>query len=382
MIETKTALPEGYKPGLEGVIAGVSNISEVNSEKDTLCYRGYAAHECAEKGTYEEIAYLMLLGKLPNSSELKDFKDELSASRELPLALLSHIKLFPKSAHPMVILRTAISIAQTLDVDGDKSGHSANLAKAKRLIALTPTIIAATQRFQNNQEIISPDPSLGHAANFLYMISGKKPDEQVAKIFDASQVLYAEHGYNASTFSARVTASTLSDMHSAIVSAVGTLKGPLHGGANEAAIDMLLKIGDVEQVESWLKATLERKEKVMGFGHRVYKKQDSRAPFMKILAKKMSERVGNMKLYEISNKLEELIKKEKNLFPNVDYHCAVAYYLMGLPIVTYTPIFAMARMAGWAAHVIEQHDANRLIRPECIYSGEKDLPFLPIEKRI
>jgi citrate synthase len=255
------------------------------------------------------------------------------------------------------------------------------MRKALRLVAKTAVVVAAISRIKAGKEPIAPNPDLDHASNFLYMTLGSQPDKDVARIFDSTNILYGDHGFNASTFAARVTASTLSDLHSAIVSAIGTLKGPLHGGANEAAIDMLLKIESIDAVEPWLKSALARKEKIMGFGHRVYRNQDSRAPYMKEMAAKMAERVGDKKLFALSCRLEDLIKKEKNLFPNVDYHCAVAYYLMDLPIEIYTAIFAMARMSGWTAHVLEQHAANRLIRPECFYTGPRDMVFTPIENR-
>lgn len=381
MIDSQLALPQGFKPGLEGIIAGVSSISEVDATQDALIYRGYAAHDLAEKATFEEVSYLLLFGKLPNQKELKDYKDELARERPLSETVLNALKRVPRNGNPMIMLRLAISQLYFEDAEGDKTDLDSNIRKAKRLIAQSPTIVAAIGRIHQGLDPIAPNPKLDHAANFLYMTLGKTADPAIARIFDSSNILYAEHGFNASTFAALVTASTLSDMYSAIASAIGTLKGPLHGGANEAAIEMLLKIGEPDKAEAWLKAALEKKEKIMGFGHRVYKKQDSRAPTMKQMAGQMARRVGNMKLFDLSVKLEEAVKREKNLFPNVDYHCAVAYHLMGLPIPIYTAIFAMARMTGWTAHVIEQHSANRLIRPECVYSGARGLVFVPLDKR-
>jgi citrate synthase len=380
MIETKTALPEGYKPGLEGVIAGTSSISEVDAEKDALSYRGYVAHELAAKASYEEVSYLLLHSKLPTQAELDAYKAQLRSNRILSASVLKAIAQLPRSAHPMRLLAAAISLISMEDPDADVSTPEANLRKAIRLVAKTPVITAAISRLKQNKEPIAPHATLDHAAKFLYMTLGKEADPDVARIFDSSNILYADHGFNASTFAGRVTASTLSDLHSAVVSAIGALKGPLHGGANEAAIEMLLKIQG-QDVETWLREALARKEKIMGFGHRVYKHQDSRAPYMKDLAEKMAERVGDKTLFDLSCKLEESIKRAKNLFPNVDYHCAVAYYLMGLPIEIYTAIFAMARMSGWTAHVLEQHAANRLIRPECFYTGPRDVPFVPIQDR-
>lgn len=378
---TAVTLPPGFKPGLEGVVAGVSMISDVDAVKDALIYRGYTAHELAEKATYEEVAYLLLNGRLPNASELKNFQQDLIAERPLSDKILNQLKQLPASSNPMVLMSMAVSLIHIEDAGADKTDTASNVAKAKKLIAKSPTIVAAISRLHQGKSPIAPNPNLSHAANFLYMTFGKEPDAEVARIFDSTNILYAEHGYNASTFAALVTASTLSDMYSSIRSAIATLKGPLHGGANEAAIEMMLKIGDESKVESWVKAALERKEKIMGFGHRVYKKQDSRAPFMKKLAQTMAQRAGDKTLFPLSCKLEDVVKREKNLFPNVDYHCAVAYYLMGLPIQIYTAIFAMARMAGWTAHVIEQQASNRLIRPDCLYTGPRDLPFVPIAER-
>lgn len=382
MIDTKsTILPDGYKPGLEGVIAGISSISEVDAVKDALSYRGYVAHELAEKASFEEVSYLILYGKLPNAAELKNYQAALIKERPLSSKLLTQLSQLPKQANPMILLSIAVSLAAIEDAEADKTDAVSNLAKANRLVAKTPVMLAALSRLKQGKEIIPPNPKLNHAANFLYMISGSEPDKDVARIFDSTNILYAEHGFNASTFAALVTASTLSDLYSAVTTAIGTLKGPLHGGANEAAIEMLLKIGDAKVADEWIKSALARKEKIMGFGHRVYKHQDSRAPYMKNLAEKMAARVGDKNLFLLSCKVEEAVKREKNLFPNVDFHCAVAYYLMGLPIDIYTPIFAMARMPGWTAHVLEQHAANRLIRPECLYTGPRDVPFVPIENR-
>jgi citrate synthase len=353
----------------------------VDAERDALSYRGYVAHELAEKASYEEVAYLLLHGKLPAAIDLKSFGDELIKERGVSEKILAHLRLLPKTGNMMIALQLAMSLDYLVDPDGDKIDPASNLAKAKRLIAKTPYMVTAIHRLRDGKVPIPPNPALGHAANFLYMLTGNAPDPEFAKIFNSSMILYAEHGYNASTFAALVTASTLSDMHSAIVSAIGTLKGPLHGGANEAAIEMMLKIGDASKAEAWIKQALEKKDKIMGFGHRVYKHQDSRAPLIKILAEKVARRVGDTKLFPLSCKIEEIMRREKNLFPNVDFHCAVAYYLMGLPIETYTPIFAMARMAGWTAHLMEQYASNRLIRPECFYTGDRGLTYVPIESR-
>lgn len=381
MSDLKTALPEGYKPGLEGIVAGTSSIAEVDAQKDALIYRGYVAHELAEKASFEEVTYLLLMGKLPNKSELENFKAELKEHRPLSAFVMDSLKHLPQKTNPMVGLRVGITRCYIEDPDGDSTDAQANLRKAIRLIAKAGTIVAAISRLHKGLQPVPPDPKLDHAANFLYMESGKRPDPEVARILDATLILYAEHGFNASTFAARVTASTLSDMHSAIASAIGALKGPLHGGANERAIEMLLQIGSPDKAEQWVADALGKKDKIMGFGHRVYRNQDSRAPLMKKLAEQVAKRAGDTKLFETSCVVENAVKKAKNLFPNVDYHCAVAYYLMGLPVEIYTPIFALARMTGWTAHVAEQHAGNRLIRPECIYTGARDLSFVPIGQR-
>ncbi|MCB4756761.1 MAG: citrate synthase [Elusimicrobia bacterium] len=375
------SVPENYKPGLDGVIAGLSDISEIDPDRDSLSFRGYEAHVLAEQASYMEVAYLLLYGKLPNRAELESFNNEMAQERNPSPQMVSFLKHLPPGGNVMTGLAIAIAYASMYDPDCGKNDRASNLAKAKRLIAQSPTLVAALYRLGHAQKIIHPDPKLGHAANFLYMLTGKETDPEIAHCFESTLVLYAEHGYNASTFTALVTASTLSDMYAAVVSAIGALKGPLHGGANEGAIETLLNVGDVTNVDFWLKGALERKEKIMGFGHRVYKKQDSRAPLQKQMAERISRRLGDTKLYPLAVKLEEAMKREKNLFPNVDYYSAVLYYLVGLPIEVYTPIFAMSRMAGWTAHIMEQHAANRLIRPDCHYVGEKSKKFVPLDER-
>lgn len=374
-------LPQDFKAGLEGIVAGMTAIADVNPDSDTLIYRGYPAHELAEKASYEEVAFLLLYSHLPNRTELKAFQDELIRERSLPTHVLSILKELPASPHLMVTLQLAVTLIHMVDPDAKNQSEAANLAKAKRLIAKSPTLVATLYRISEGKEPIAPNPNLDHASNFLYMLTGKEPEPEFGKIVSSTMILYAEHGYNASTFSAKVTASTLSDLHSSVVSGIGTLKGPLHGGANEAALEMLLKIGDASKVEDWLRDTLARKEKIMGFGHRVYKKQDSRAPHMKKMAQRLAEKTGDTQLFPLAEALEKAVLRDKKLYPNVDYYAAVAYHLMGLPAVICTPIFAMARMAGWTAHIIEQHLHNRLIRPEAVYTGAKDLHFVPIDDR-
>jgi citrate synthase len=281
----------------------------------------------------------------------------------------------------MDVLRSCVSLLAHFDPQAQDLSHEANVEKAIRLTAKMPTIITAAYRIFNGQEPIQPSPELGHAANFFYMLKGEKPSELVGRILDATFILYAEHGFNASTFCARVTSSTLSDMHSAITAAIGTLKGSLHGGANEEAMKMLQEIGTVENAEPWIMDALARKHKIMGFGHRVYKKGDTRAPLLKQMGEELSRELNDTKWHQMASKVEEVMLREKNIFPNVDFPTSYIYYLMGLPIPLYTPMFAASRIAGWAAHVIEQLDNNRLIRPKSIYEGPKHREFIALDQR-
>lgn len=370
-----------YSPGLEGIIAGRSAISEIDPKTEHLTYRGYDIHDLADHSTYEEIAYLLLKGGLPKKNELEAFSKELNQNREIPRALLDIFRNFPKTTHSMDMLRTSVSLLGLFDEEAADNSHDANLRKAIRLVAKFPAVIAASYRIFKGQRAISPNPNFSHAKDFLYMLSGKEPEDYSVHVFDKTLVIYAEHGFNASTFSARVTASTLSDLHSAITSAVGTLKGPLHGGANEHAMKMLLEIGEPDKARAWIQDALTQKKRVMGFGHREYKLGDPRAKILKPLVKELGRRLNQPKWVQIADILEEVMLKQKNLHPNVDFPSAVVYYLLGLPIDIYTPLFALARIVGWSTHVIEQLDNNRLIRPECEYSGTRDLKYIPIEKR-
>ncbi len=372
---------QNYSPGLEGVIAGVSQVSQVNPELDSLIYRGYDIRDLAKYASYEEVAYLLLHQDLPNASQLAAFKQDIYSEREVPEAIIQAIRSLPKESNYMDVLRSSVSLLAHFDPQAQSLAHEANVAKATRLIAKIPTLIAASYRIFQGKEPVKPDKSMSMAENFFYMLNGQKPDEYVTKVFDTTLILYAEHGFNASTFSAIVTASTLSDLHSAVVSAIGTLKGSLHGGANEAAMYMLQEIGTPENAESWILDALQTKKKIMGFGHRVYKKGDTRAPILKAMGESLCQRLGDTKWQSIADKVEAVMLREKNIFPNVDFPTSYIYYMMGLPIPLYTPIFAASRVAGWAAHVIEQLDNNRLIRPKSLYEGPGHRPFKPIEQR-
>lgn len=379
-----TAAP-AQKAGLEGVVAGDTSICNV--EQDALIYRGYEIHDLADNASFEEVAYLLLEGDKPSADQLKFFKDELIANRALPPQVIDYLKtvkpmVIAGSAVPMDILRTAVSLLANLDKESQDISAEANLRKAKRLTAKIPTIIGHMQNVIDGQEIVAPDTggdaNLGHAANMLYLMSGKKPDAEAEKVVDVSLTLYAEHDYNASTFASRVIAGTLSDMHGAVTGAIAALKGPLHGGANEAAMDMLREImkdldGKIEKpaVEQWMRKAFEEKRKLMGFGHRVYKNGDHRAPILHKLGRAAAEKRGDeyVKWFELGEIVQQIMLDEKSIHPNVDFPCGMTYFALGIPIPQYTPIFVAARITGWAAHIMEQHANNRLIRPRANYVG-------------
>jgi len=372
-----------YSPGLEGVIAGVTRLSDIDVEKSLLMYRGYNVHDLAKEGCFEETAYLLFYGKLPTRSELNHFRRTLSENRAVPEFVYEAMSKVPKNAHPMDQLKVGVQTLAPSDPDyaADPTDREANLRKAIRLTAKMGTLVANGWRIAQNQNPTPPDSELDTAANFLYMLFGKRADDFAVKALDTSFVLYAEHGYNASTFCARVTVSTLSDIYSGIVSAIGTLKGNLHGGANEKAMEMLLEIGDPANAANYIREALAKKKKIMGFGHREYRISDSRAGIMGEVGKAAARRSGNEKWAEIADIVERVMKEEKGLFPNVDFPAAYAYYSLGIPIPLYTPIFAVSRITGWSAHIIEQLDNNRIIRPKCIYEGEPLREYVPIERR-
>jgi citrate synthase len=370
-----------YSPGLEGVIGGVTTISDIDSDRSSLMYRGYDVHDLAENGTFEETAFLLLYGKLPNAEELHTFMDTLRRTRRLAGEVMAALRITPRHLHPMDQLKVAYTMLAGFDPNYAYNDHGANVRKAIRIIATAPVIVAAGHRLRHGLEPVECDPELGAAGNFLYMLTGERPDPETERTFDATLTLYAEHGYNASTFACRVTVSTLSDLYSGIVSGIGTLKGPLHGGANEEAMRMMLEIGSPANAEAWVREALATKKKVMGFGHREYKKADSRALWLTPVAKRLGERLGNTTWGSISDVLEQVMFEEKGLYPNVDFPAAYLYYLLGIPIELYTPIFVVARVAGWSAHAIEQLDNNRLIRPKAIYEGPAGLKWLPVAER-
>lgn len=372
-----------YSPGLEGVIAGISSISEIDSDRSSLQYRGYDVHDLAEKGSYEECAYLLLYGKLPTQTELDGFKVVLANEREVPEYIYDILASLPKNTHPMDMVRTAYSALAPSDPDYTKpsTDHDANVRKAVRIVAKASTIVGNGHRIRQGLKPLKPNPEHGIAENFLHLFSGEAPIPKTVEVMDASLCLYAEHGFNASTFANRVTVATLSDLYSGVVTGIGTLRGPLHGGANEEAMHMILEIGDPSKAQEWIDDAIANKKKIMGFGHREYKKGDSRAFYMSKVAKELGVEKGNTKFGEIADILEKTMAERKNIFPNVDFPSAYAYYLLGIPIDLYTPLFVVARLAGYTAHAIEQLDNNRLIRPKAIYDGPTNLTYVPITDR-
>ena len=367
--------------GLEGVVAASTGISCIDGMNGRLYYRGIDIDELAEKSSFEETTALLWYGKLPTAQQLESFERKFVGNRQIPNEVLALLMAMPKKATPMEVLRTAVSALSAYDPEDLDNSLEANVHKSIRLTASLPTIVAAWDRIRNGRWPILPSTTLNHAANFLYMLTGKEPDPKAAEVLDTCLVLHADHGLNASTFSARITASTLSDLHSAIVSAIGTLKGPLHGGANEQVMRMLLEIGEPDRVDQYIRGALNAKKKIMGFGHRVYKADDPRASWLQRLSHDLAESSGNQKWYTMSERIRTLVQEAKPLPVNVDFYSASVYYTLDIPIDLFTPIFAISRVAGWTAHVYEQYSDNRLIRPESEYIGPTDVPYVPIAER-
>jgi citrate synthase len=367
-----------YSPGLEGVIAGETAVSTLEGG---LHYRGHPVGELVENASFDEVAFLLLHGELPNRFQLASFQRRLAAARSLPHPLLDLLRVVPPAVAPMDALRTSVSVLAHYDPETEDGSHEANVRKAERLLAQAPVAVAAQYRLSRGMEPVPARPDLGAAANFLYMLRGREPIPDSVRALDVSLILYAEHEFNASTFTARVVASTLSDLHSAVVAAIGALKGSLHGGANERVMGILEAAGSPEHAEAWLRQALARKERIMGFGHRVYKAGDVRAGILKGFARKAAEAVGLLHWEQTAEIFEKILGEEKGLFPNVDWPAGRLYYALGLEIPLYTPIFVMARIAGWSAHFIEQHDHNRLIRPRSRFTGPAPRPVKPLAER-
>jgi citrate synthase len=368
--------------GLEGVIALESALSSIDGQKGELIYRGYNIDDLADGASFEEVVYLLWNGSLPTQDELETLRSELRSERALPAPVLDILRHAPDDAHPMAVLRTAVSSLALYDQEADTMEPAANRRKAARILAQIPTIIAAFDRLRKGHDPVSPLDQGSMAKNFLYMLNGEEPGEAAERVFDACLVLHADHGLNASTFTGRVIGSTLSDLYSAVSGAIGALKGPLHGGANREVMRMLLEIDEQgADPAEYVKQKLKDGERVMGFGHRVYKTMDPRAAILKDMVRELSEEEGDMKWYEYSMAILETMQGEKGIDPNVDFFSASTYYQLGLDPDLFTPIFALSRTAGWTAHLIEQWADNRLIRPRAQYVGERDRTFVPIEER-
>ncbi|WP_214481601.1 citrate synthase [Bacillus sp. SM2101] len=366
--------------GLEGIVATTSSISSIID--DTLTYAGYDIDDLAENASFEEVIYLLWNRKLPNKNELAQLTNELAENASIPQEIIDHFNMYPiNEVHPMAALRSAISLLGLYDAEADKMDEEANYRKAIRLQAKIPTIVTSFSRIRKGLEPISPRTDLGFAANFLYMLTGEEPSDIAIEAFNKALVLHADHELNASTFTGRVCVATLSDVYSGITAAIGALKGPLHGGANEAVMKMLTEIGSVENVDPYIKNKFEQKEKIMGFGHRVYRKGDPRAKHLKEMSEKLTRITGETKWFEMSVKIEDLVTSEKPLPPNVDFYSASVYHSLGIDHDIFTPIFAVSRISGWLAHILEQYDNNRLIRPRAEYTGPSKQVYIPMEQR-
>ncbi|MFO0962989.1 MAG: citrate synthase [Phycisphaerales bacterium] len=378
-----TAAPV-FDKGLANTIAAETQMSFIDGAKGVLEYVGYDIDSLARNSTFEETVFLLWNRRLPTAAELAALESELRASYGLPPELWQMIRETPRTAHPMHMLRTLVSALGMFDPEADVDTPEANRRKSIRLLARTPAIIANFDRHRKGKPFVQPDPDANIATSFLTMLNGARPTDAVARALDVCLILHADHGLNASTFAARVTISTLSDMYSAITTAIGTLKGPLHGGANEEVMHMLNEIGTIDAVDAYIRGRLARKDRIMGFGHRVYKALDPRAGYLKTFARQIATDTGNQKLYEISTRIEEIMKAEvaaKGIYPNVDFYSATTYHSIGIDLDLFTTIFAMSRISGWTGHCMEQLDGNRLIRPMAEYVGPHGLSYAPIAQR-
>ena len=371
---------ESIQYGLRGIRITESNICYIDGERGILRYRGYDIHDLSKFSTFEETTYLLWNGRLPTQDELVEFKNSLAVNREIDPIIIDLLEKIPKHTVPMEVLRTCISLLSTFDDRSEDMSLPAILHKGIRILAKMPTIVTAYDRIRRGLKPIRPHPELSHASNFLYMLNGVIPTDEEAKILDISLILHAEHGLNASTFAGRVTSATLSDLYSAITSAIGTLKGPLHGGANQAAMRMLLKIDGEALVSDWIDYALDRKQLIMGFGHRVYRVIDPRALILREYSEKLSKIKGK-RWYQMSLEVQAIMEERKKLYPNVDFYSASVYYMLELPIDLYTCLFAISRIAGWTSHIKEQRSNNSLIRPLAAYTGPSYRPYVPIGER-
>jgi citrate synthase len=371
----------GLIRGLEGVVAAETQLCDLDGAHGRLAYRGYDIADLARQATFEQVTYLLLHGELPKAAQLDGFVVQLTAARAIPSELVQAFRLMPKDTDPMRVLQAAVAILGMSDPDTTDNSHAANVRKAVRLTSQLATAIGAHHRVRRGQEPVAPGAGLSHAANFLYMLTGERPNPAATKAFDASLTLYAEHELNASTFTTRTIVSTQSDLHSAVAGGVGALKGPLHGGAGEAVMRTLMEIGEVGNVEAFAEKSLAEKRRFMGMGHRVYKAGDPRAAILRGMAEEACRQSGQFKWFQIAVKLHERIAAAKGLIPNVDFYSAPLFYSLGIPVDLFTPAIAAGRVAGWSANIVEQHDDNRLIRPRADYLGPKRRGYTPLEQR-
>ena len=372
-----------FKAGLEDVVVSTSDICFIDGKEGRLVYRGYDVNDLVEHSTFEEVVYLLWQGSLPSRKDLEAHRKALAATanRRLPPKLLGMLRALPKKTAPMDVLRTGVSALAAFDPDGADNSKEATYRKAVRLTAQMPTLVAAWERIRRGKAPLAPNPKLSLAANFLWMMSGKRPTPLAEKTFDVALILHADHEFNASTFAARVTAATLSDLHASVTSAIGALKGPLHGGANEQVMRMVEKIKSPAVAEAWIRKAIADRARIMGFGHRVYRVEDPRAKHLRRLASELGRQVGDTSAVEILNIVARAVTGDKHIYPNVDLYSGAAYASMGIVTDQFTPIFAISRVSGWAAHVMEQHANNRLIRPRSDYTGATHLSYLPLDRR-
>jgi len=374
-------MTEEIKKGLLGIVVDETTISHVVPELSALTYRGYKVQDLCDKCDFEEVAYLVLYGELPSKAQLKKFTKEERSNRKLSKTIIKSIQQMPKNAHPMDVIRTCVSLMALEDKDTKDNSPKANMRKALKIFSQTPTAVAAYFRARKGKKIIGPNKNLSFAENFFKMMFNKVPDKEIVRAFDISLILYAEHSFNVSTFTARTITSSLSDLHGAITGAIASLKGPLHGGASEAVMHMMKSIGKPEKAKKWIENALAKKKVVMGFGHRVYRTGDSRVPTMKHYMFKVAKLLKKEKYTKMYETLEQVMLEKKNIHPNVDFPCGPTYYMMGIDIDFYTPIFVMSRITGWSAHIMEQHASNKLIRPLSKYRGEEVREVMLLNQR-
>lgn len=367
--------------GLRGVVAAQSSIGDVNGEEGKLIYQGYDIHDLAEHATFEEVVFLLWKGRLPKQAELDELASQLRANYKIPGEIIAGMKYMPKDADPMDVLRTCVSALDFYDKDGHGTDSESAHNAAVKITGQIGTIVAAWERIRSGKDPISPDPSLSIAENFLHMLRGEKADEDECRMFDIALILHADHELNASTFTTRVVAGTLADMYGCVTAGIAALAGPLHGGANTAVMKMLIEIGDLDKVDAWVDDALEHKRKIMGIGHAVYKTEDPRATWLRKFSKQMADKKGESKWFEMSQRIEQHMHEKKGMYPNVDFYSASTYYLMGIPLDLFTPIFAVSRISGWTGHILEQYANNKLIRPRAEYIGQRGLKYTPISER-